>query len=79
MRPRGAGPNQIGDFVRFKTLRGRLMHHNKIKVAVARELTAFIWERQPKARIHHAGGVTLRVAGVERRQLGFKLQSNAAR
>lgn len=29
---------------RFTTLRGRLMHHNKVKVAVARELTAFIWE-----------------------------------
>jgi hypothetical protein len=40
---------------RFTTLRGRLMHHNKAKVAVARELTAFIWE------------------------VGFKLQSNAAR
>lgn len=29
---------------RFKTLQRRKMHHNKIKVAVARELTAFIWE-----------------------------------
>lgn len=29
---------------RFKTLRSRLLHHNKTKVAVARELIAFIWE-----------------------------------
>jgi transposase len=29
---------------RFSTLRKRKLHHNKIKVSVARELTAFIWE-----------------------------------
>ena len=29
---------------RFTKMRQRLMHHNKIKVAVARELAAFIWE-----------------------------------
>lgn len=29
---------------RFKTLKKRQLHHNKIKVSVARELTAFIWE-----------------------------------
>lgn len=29
---------------RFTRLRQRLMQHNKIKVAVARELIAFIWE-----------------------------------
>lgn len=29
---------------RYKTLSKRQIHHNKIKVAVARELTAFIWE-----------------------------------
>lgn len=29
---------------RFKTLGKRQVHHNKIKVAVARELTAFLWE-----------------------------------
>ena len=29
---------------RFKTLAKRQVHHNKIKVAVARELTAFLWE-----------------------------------
>ena len=29
---------------RFSTLRKRQIHHNKIKVSVARELTAFIWE-----------------------------------
>lgn len=29
---------------RFNTLRKRQLHHNKIKVSVARELTAFIWE-----------------------------------
>ena len=29
---------------RFKTLAKRKVHHNKIKVAVARELTAFLWE-----------------------------------
>jgi len=29
---------------RFKTLQKRKLHHNKIKVAVARELCAFIWE-----------------------------------
>jgi transposase len=29
---------------RFKKLQQRLMHHNKIKVSVARELAAFIWE-----------------------------------
>lgn len=35
---------QIRLNTRFKTLRKRLMHHNKIKVAVARELCAFLWE-----------------------------------
>ena len=30
--------------LRFARMRQRLMHHNKIKVAIARELTAFIWE-----------------------------------
>jgi len=29
---------------RFSTLRKRKLHHNKIKVSVARELCAFIWE-----------------------------------
>lgn len=29
---------------RFKSLAKRKVHHNKIKVAVARELTAFLWE-----------------------------------
>jgi len=29
---------------RYKTLQKRRVHHNKIKVAVARELCAFIWE-----------------------------------
>ncbi|MBC8148249.1 MAG: IS110 family transposase [Verrucomicrobiaceae bacterium] len=29
---------------RFKMLKKRQLHHNKIKVSVARELTAFIWE-----------------------------------
>ena len=29
---------------RFKKLQQRLMHHNKIKVSVARELVGFIWE-----------------------------------
>ena len=29
---------------RFSTLRKRQLHHNKIKVSVARELCAFIWE-----------------------------------
>ena len=29
---------------RFSTLRKRQLHHNKIKVSVARELTAFLWE-----------------------------------
>ena len=29
---------------RFKTLQKRKVHHNKTKVAVARELTAFLWE-----------------------------------
>lgn len=29
---------------RFSTLRKRQLHHNKIKVSVARELTTFIWE-----------------------------------
>lgn len=29
---------------RFKVLAKRQVHHNKIKVAVARELTAFLWE-----------------------------------
>lgn len=29
---------------RFKSLRKRLLHHNKTKVAVARELCAFLWE-----------------------------------
>jgi len=31
-------------FLRFGNLRKRLMHHNKIKVAVARELCGVIWE-----------------------------------
>jgi transposase len=30
--------------LRFTKLRQRLMHHNKIKVAVARELTGVLWE-----------------------------------
>jgi transposase len=29
---------------RFKMLKKRQLHHNKIKVSVARELTAFLWE-----------------------------------
>ena len=29
---------------RFKALAKRRMHHNKIKVAIARELCAFLWE-----------------------------------
>jgi transposase len=29
---------------RFKTLQSRLMHHNRIKVTIARELTGVIWE-----------------------------------
>ena len=29
---------------RYKTLQQRLMHYNKIKVAIARELTGVIWE-----------------------------------
>jgi transposase len=29
---------------RFSTLKKRKLHHNKIKVSVARELCAFIWE-----------------------------------
>ena len=29
---------------RFSTLRKRQLHHNKIKVSVARELCAFLWE-----------------------------------
>jgi hypothetical protein len=29
---------------RFKKLQSRLMHHNKIKVSIARELTGVIWE-----------------------------------
>lgn len=32
---------------RFSVLRKRGLHHNKIKTAVARELTAFVWERRP--------------------------------
>ncbi|MGL5020027.1 MAG: hypothetical protein ACRDBP_17970 [Luteolibacter sp.] len=28
----------------FKTLQKRLMHYNKIKVSIARELTGVIWE-----------------------------------
>jgi transposase len=31
-------------YLRFSNLRKRLMHHNKIKVAVARELCGVIWE-----------------------------------
>jgi transposase len=31
-------------YLRFTNLRKRLMHHNKIKVAVARELCGVIWE-----------------------------------
>ncbi len=31
-------------YLRFTSLRKRLMHHNKIKVAVARELCGVIWE-----------------------------------
>jgi transposase len=31
-------------YARFSKLRQRLMHHNKIKVSVARELTGVIWE-----------------------------------
>lgn len=31
-------------YQRFTTLRKRLMHHNKIKVSVARELTGVLWE-----------------------------------
>jgi len=31
-------------YLRFSSLRKRLMHHNKIKVAVARELCGVIWE-----------------------------------
>ncbi len=31
-------------YARFTKLRQRLMHHNKIKVSVARELTGVIWE-----------------------------------
>lgn len=31
-------------YIRFSNLRKRLMHHNKIKVAVARELCGVIWE-----------------------------------
>ena len=29
---------------RYKTLQKRLMHYNKIKVSIARELTGVIWE-----------------------------------
>ena len=29
---------------RFKTLKKRKLHHNKIKVSVARELVGFLWE-----------------------------------
>ena len=29
---------------RYKTLQKRLMHHNKIKVSIARELCGVIWE-----------------------------------
>jgi transposase len=39
---------------RFRTLKGRLMHHNKVKVAVARELTAFIWELGVKIQTNTA-------------------------
>jgi len=35
---------QIRLNTRFKSLRKRLLHHNKTKVAVARELCAFLWE-----------------------------------
>ena len=31
-------------YQRFTTLRKRLMHHNKIKVSVARELAGVLWE-----------------------------------
>ena len=30
--------------IRFKKLQSRLMHHNKIKVSIARELTGVLWE-----------------------------------
>lgn len=43
---------------RFSTLRKRQMHHNKIKVSVARELTAFLWDK----RLHAVVGKHL-VAG----------------
>ena len=37
---------------RFRQLQSRLMHHNKIKVSIARELTGVIWEIGFKMQSH---------------------------
>jgi transposase len=39
---------------RFSMLRKRGMHHNKIKAAIARELTAFVWELGTRFESKHA-------------------------
>jgi transposase len=39
---------------RFSQLRNRLMHHNKIKVSIARELAGVIWEIGIKMQTRHA-------------------------